>query len=131
MKQLTILADNNVGSLAEILGILGSKNINITGIISERGPLAEIRLIVDQPDEAKEHLEHLRGYVVHLVDVVKITLDSTSGSLAKVAKLLQKQKINVDYIYGLDTAGDQADIILHTSENPDKVRQLLKDYKVE
>jgi hypothetical protein len=125
MKQLTILVDNKVGVMAEILSVLGENNVNVRGISTERGQLNEIRLIVDNPQQAKDILEKKKPYVVHLVDVVVLKLKDTPGELAKATKTLEDHKINIEYAYGFGREGEYGLVALWTSKPPEEVRNVL------
>ncbi|MDH5402952.1 MAG: ACT domain-containing protein [Candidatus Heimdallarchaeota archaeon] len=130
MKQLTVLADNKVGSMASILRELAHHQINIKGISTERGNLSEIRLILDDPENAKEILEKI-NYTSHLVEVIVIELDNNPGELSKITDIISTNKINIEYIYGIDNNNSATGLFaIHTSESTDKLKLLLKDFNL-
>lgn len=130
MKQITVLCDNKAGVMADILETLGENGININGISTERGNLNEIRIMVDNPEEAKDLLEKKKPYVIHLVDIVVLRLSDKPGELAKVTKTLSEKDINIEYAYGFGTEDGQGLVAIWTDAPSDEVRALLNQFNV-
>ena len=55
-------------------------------------------MVVDNPQKAL-HLLGEHGVLVVERDVLVVTGPSQSGALARIAKILAKQKINIEYAY--------------------------------
>jgi hypothetical protein len=51
-----------------------------------------------------------------LSDVVIVKVPHEPGSLQKVLKTVVDKEINVEYMYGLTTANNEASIVLKTSD---------------
>src|SRR5262249_5721644 len=78
---------------------LAEKKVNIlafwAGIVKDRWA---IRMIVDKPGVAKNHLAE-GGWETSEEDVVVVTLADKPGSLGSVATKLGAAGINIDYAY--------------------------------
>ena len=120
-KQLALFVENKPGTLAAVCQALADKKINIEAIsISDAVDHAVVRMVVDNPQKAL-HLLGEHGVLVVERDVLVVTGPSQSGALARIAKILAKQKINIEYAY---TATDS--MILRV-DNIAKARRVLKN----
>lgn len=129
MDQLTILADDKIGYLANILLVIAKHNINISGISTERGPLSEIRLIIDNPIKLQEILNE-NNIISHIIDVVAVKLEDNPGELAKIAEIFKENKVSIDYAYGFGKENDHGLVVMKVSIESDKARELLTDFDV-
>jgi len=121
-KQLALFVENKPGTLAAVCQALADKKINIEAIsISDAVDHAVVRMVVDNPQKAL-HLLGEHGVLVIERDVLVVTGPSQPGALARVAKILAKQKINIEYAY---TATNS--MILRV-DNIAKAKRVLKDY---
>ena len=69
MKQISVLVDNRVGAVFEIISFLAEKKINIFAVnMSDTPNFGILRFIVNQPDECKELLEREGFLVSHCQD---------------------------------------------------------------
>ncbi len=120
-KQLALFVENKPGTLAAVCQALADKKINIEAIsISDAVDHAVVRMVVDNPQKAL-HLLGEHGVLVVERDVLVVTGPSQSGALARIAKILAKQKINIEYAY---TATES--MILRV-DNIAKARRVLKN----
>ena len=99
LKQLSIYAENKKGTMRNITEILSEENINIWGsVTNDSAEFGIIRMIVSDPDLAKEKLEKA-GYYCKLCNVIGIEMADEVGALNRLLKTLYDSNINVDYIY--------------------------------
>ena len=70
------------------------------------------------------------GFVVHLTDIVAVEVEDKPGGLAAILKLLLKNNINIEYMYGfVEKFSDNALLVLRL-EDPDKAIKVLKRAKI-
>ena len=75
------------------------------------------RLIVTDPDKAKEALES-SGCFVSITQVVGVSIPDEPGSLAKVVKILARYNINIEYMYAfIAVAKKNASVVLRVADN--------------
>lgn len=119
LTQLTILAANRPGTLANICGTLSDEKINIIGLsVVDHVDYALIRMVVEDSQKAL-HLFGEAGLLVMEGDILQIDLKEGAGALEKVATILGKSGINIGYAYATEPSedGDVASLILHTTDD--------------
>lgn len=96
--QFSIHADNKVGRLNEIVGLLGVHKVHIMALsILDTTDSSIIRLIVDYPQEAQKMLiEHQFSYVQSELVAVELTDES---QVKVVTCALVQAEINIHYVY--------------------------------
>jgi hypothetical protein len=99
MKQFSIEVKDRVGELARVTEALAERAINIVAIASETSrekPM--IHIVTEDQDSARKALERSgRDFKEQEILVIKV-LDRP-GELAKVARRLAREGINVESIY--------------------------------
>lgn len=127
MKQISVLVDNRVGAVFEIISFLAEKKINIFAVnMSDTPNFGILRFIVNQPDECKELLER-EGFLVSVCRVLAVGLTDLPGGLTKVTKILTKNGISLEYIYAFISNSEQkACVILNTADIEFTEQILLK-----
>ncbi|NQY32039.1 MAG: acetolactate synthase [Coraliomargarita sp.] len=96
--QFSIHADNKVGRLNEIIGLLSVHEVHIMALsILDTTDSSIIRAIVDYPEEAQKLLiEHQFSYVQS--ELVAVELDS-EADIKRVTCALVQAEINIHYTY--------------------------------
>lgn len=122
-KQLTVFIENRAGRLSEVLGVLKENEVNILSLsLADTTEFGLLRLIVDKAALGKEKLTE-NGFSSLLSDVSIIKIPHKSGSLQSLLKIIDNNKINIEYMYGLSIESDEAYVVLKASdtERIDKV----------
>lgn len=114
VDQISILLRNEPGVLSKILENLSQAGINILGLtINETANFGELRIVVDRSSSAKNILKEMQ-VSYNVVKIIVIKLDNKPGELLKVAHLLSKNDINIDYIYTLSSINNHALVAIKT-----------------
>lgn len=96
--QFSIHADNKVGSLNEIVGLLAIQHVHIMAIsVLDTTDSAIIRLIVDYPQEAQKLLIE-RQFSFVQSELIAVELPEESDLKIVTCALVQAE-INIHYIY--------------------------------
>ena len=99
LRQVSVYAENKKGNLQIITGTLAANGINIWGsVANDSAEFGIVRMIVDEPEKAKEVLEK-EGYLVRLSDVIGVEMADEVGALNKLLIALKDSNINLNYIY--------------------------------
>ena len=123
-KQLTVFIENRTGRLAEVLGVLREHNVNILSLsLADTTEFGLLRLIVDDAVTGKEMLT-ARGFSSLLSDVSIIKIPHEVGSLQELLKIIDKNGVNIEYMYGLSVKSNDAFIVLKASDGK-KVDEIL------
>lgn len=127
MVELTVVARDRVGLLADIGEILGKKGINIESVsVEASGKTAMVHLNLGHAVESKKLLSD-SGFRVVERDKLLLRLKDQPGELAKVSRSLANANINIKNVYILDAERRQKILAVDTSDNS-KARKLLKAY---
>ena len=115
-KQLTVFIENRSGRLSEVLHVLKENNVNILSLsLADTTEFGLLRLIVDNAALGKEKLTE-NGFSSLLSDVSIIKIPHKVGSLQELLKIIDNNGINVEYMYALATSGDDAIIVIKTTD---------------
>lgn len=115
-KQLSVFIENRQGRLGEVLRVLKTNKVNILSLsLADTTEYGLLRLIVNNPELGKEKLSE-DGFSTMLTDVIVLNINHEAGSLQGLLTLLSDNGINVEYMYGLSIDGDEAYVVLKTSD---------------
>ena len=115
-KQLSVFIENRKGRLGEVLRVLKDNGVNIQSLsLADTTEYGLLRLIVDNPEEGKAQLLDA-GFSAMLTDVLIIKVPHTPGGLQDVLLAVSDSDINVEYMYGLTITGDEALVVVKTSD---------------
>jgi len=99
IKQLSIFVENKLGRLAEVTRILAEEKIDISALVlSDTTDFGVLRLIVNDAERAQSILKQ-NEFTVRLTDVVVVSISDETGSLSTVLKVLDKEAIEIEYMY--------------------------------
>ncbi len=115
-KQLSVFIENRQGRLGEVLNVLKENNVNILSLsLADTTEYGLLRLIVNNPELGKEKLAE-DGFSTILTDVLVLKISHQSGSLQQLLKILSNNDVNIEYMYGLSIDGEEASVVLKTSD---------------
>lgn len=115
-KQLSVFIENRQGRLGEVLKVLKENDINILSLsLADTTEYGLLRLIVNNPELGKEKLAE-DGFSTILTDVLVLKISHQSGSLQELLQILSESDVNIEYMYGLSIDGDEASVVLKTSD---------------
>lgn len=104
-KELTVVTDNKVGTLARVCAPIAEARININACnCSAVGGKAEFRFITADNEKARAQLERA-GFQTTERDVVVVETTNESGTLFRAAQQLAQAGVDLDACYA--TAGSQ------------------------
>jgi hypothetical protein len=130
VTQLAVFIENKPGTLAAVCDALAKEGINIWGLAtSDTIDHNVVRLVVDDPDRALEIFEE-RGTLVVENDVLMVENRNQPGALSKIAKVLSKKKINIDYAYLASHPGDVRGLLILRVSNAKAALGALKALKI-
>ena len=123
-NRIVIMADNEVGVIADITGSLANEGINIESLNTESaGERGAIILTVDRYDRALYVLNQA-GFKAVGDDALVIRLPDQPGELAVVADRLKQDGVNIQSMHILGRQDGHAMIALTTDDGP-RARQAI------
>ncbi|MFH1443084.1 MAG: ACT domain-containing protein [Candidatus Micrarchaeota archaeon] len=126
LKEITVVARDRVGLLADISEILSGRNINIDSVSVETSArTAIIRILVHDTHTAKKTLE-AAGFKVVEAGVLVIGLPDQPGELAKMSRILANKKIMIESAFILSKEGEKTVLSLKV-DNYSAAKKLLRE----
>ena len=128
-KQLSVFIENRQGRLGEVLSVLKENNVNILSLsLADTTEYGLLRLIVNNPEIGKQKLSK-DGFSTMLTNVLVLSITHQAGSLQGLLEILADNDVNVEYMYGLSIDGEEASVVLKTSDI-DKAELIFKQHNV-
>lgn len=118
IKQLTVFVENRQGSLVSITDTLSKQNINLRALsIAETKDFGILRLIVNDEAIAEKILKE-EGYLIKITDVVGVKISDEPGKLSEALKVLDDNKINMEYLYAFMARTEKhAYVVIRVEDN--------------
>ena len=138
VDQISIFLENKSGRLAEVTRVLGNAGINVRALsLADTSDFGILRLIVNDSAKAVDVLKQ-NQFTVSMTQVVAVEVSDRPGGLAHILDILQKENINVEYMYAfVERSSDNAVIIFRFDEIDKAIKTLtgkgitvLEDKKV-
>ncbi len=125
VEQISIFIENKSGRLAEVTAILGAAGVNIRALsLADTSDFGILRLIVNNREKAIEVLKD-KGFTVSKTEVVAVEVPDQPGGLASILQVLDKDSINVEYMYAfVERCGANAVIIFRFDETEKAIAAL-------
>ena len=116
LNQLSVFIENREGRLDQVLGTLKNNNINIISLsLADTSDYGMLRMIVSNQEEGKKALK-AAGFSAMLTPVLGMKLGHQVGTLQVALSEICKAGINIEYMYALATSGDDASIVIKTTD---------------
>ena len=130
IRQLSVFVENKPGSLMEVTSRLNEAHVNIRAVASFDTPeFGILRLVVDQPEEAKAYLTS-KGFVVRIHQVIGVELEDREGNLNQMLEILAQGGININYIYSFVIRNGKAPVMVFSTDDFEKAAQILQNADV-
>ena len=127
IKQLSVFVQNEIGSLANVTSVLKDNKINLRAIASFDTPeFAILRIVVDQPEKAKEVLVE-KGFAVKVSEAVAVELEDKPGVLDGMLHVIADAKLGVNYIYSIVLRNGKAPLMILNTEDLGRTAAVLKE----
>lgn len=126
VKQISIFLENKSGRLADVTRVLADNDINIRALsIADTNDFGILRLIVNSPEKAWKVLKE-KGFTVSETEIIAVRIPDQPGGLAGILSILEKNQINIEYMYAfVGKSGTDAVVVIRI-ENIDRAIELLQ-----
>ena len=126
VEQLSLLLENQPGTLADVCDALAAARINIYGLsVADASDHAVVRLVVSDPRKAL-HIFEAYGTLAIESEVLMIENDNRPGALSAIAKVLAEKKINIEYAYLASQPAAKKGLLIMRVSDPKKALRVLK-----
>jgi hypothetical protein len=125
VDQISIFLENKSGRLAEVTRVLGNAGINVRALsLADTSDFGILRLIVNDSAKAVDVLKQ-NQFTVSMTQVVAVEVSDRPGGLAYILDILQKEKINVEYMYAFVERSSDNAVIIFRFDDIDKAIKTL------
>lgn len=126
LTQLSVFLENKPGQISLPCRALAKADINILTLsLSDTQQFGILRLIVRDWRKARTVLEQA-GCVVNLTEVVALEVADRPGGLAELLELIEREGINIEYMYAFTFGRNQKAVMVFRFDDPDKALELLR-----
>jgi len=126
LTQLSVFLENKPGQISLPCRALAKADINILTLsLSDTQQFGILRLIVRDWRKARTVLEQA-GCVVNLTEVVALEVDDRPGGLAELLELIEREGINIEYMYAFTFGRNEKAVMVFRFDDPDKALELLR-----
>ena len=126
LKQISLFLENQPGALSRPVRLLADAKINLLTLsIADAQQFGILRLIVHDWRAAKKLLES-EGFVVKVTDMVAIEVADEPGGLAEILTVLERAKINLEYMYAFTVKQTNKGVLVFRFGDPDAAVKALK-----
>ena len=128
VEQISIFIENKSGRLAEVSGTLGDAGVNIRALsLADTSDFGILRLIVNDTDKAFKVLRE-QNFTVNKTEVIGVEVPDTPGGISSILQILDKNDVNVEYMYAfVERSGDNAVIIFRFDNIDDAIKVLCNN----
>ena len=127
IKQLSIFLENRKGRMRKALDVLEKGGVNIRALsIADTSDFGILRLIVPDPVKTKKLIED-NNFIVKMGDVIAVRMEDKPGSLGEILGILDKNNINLEYLYAFVEEKENRAIVLLHPENIDEGIKALNE----
>jgi len=131
VEQLAIFIANRPGTLADVCDALANDKINIYGLtVSDTVDHSAVRMVVSDTRRAIVLLE-AHGTLVLESEVLMIENDNRPGGLSRIARMLAKAKINIEYAYLASMPSARKGLLILRVSDVKKAFKLVTETQVE
>jgi hypothetical protein len=128
IKQLSVFVQNEIGSLAGVTTVLRENNINLRAIASFDTPeFAILRMVVDQPELAKEFLSQ-HGFAVKMTEAVAVELEDKPGTLDGMLHVIASARLGINYIYSIVLRNGKVPLMIVNTDDLITTAKVLRDH---
>jgi len=129
VKQLSVFMENKAGRLSNLCKVLSANGISIvTMSIADTKDFGIVRIITRENKKALESLKK-SGFTVSETELIGVEVKDEAGALEKILKILETNKISIEYLYSFVITTSGSARILFKVENTAFALEVLQKEK--
>ena len=126
MKQISAFIENSKGSLSYITGLFKESGIDIKAMtLADTAEYGILRMIVSDSKKALDTLKS-NGVIASITNVTVVSIENQIGGLGAVLTLLDKENLNIEYMYAFEAQTKSGAFAVFRFEDGDRAREVLK-----
>ena len=127
VKQLSVFIENKEGKLRKAVNAISQAGVNIRALsIADSSKYGILRLIVSDNEAAIKALK-AENFTAKENDVIVVGIKDEPNGLNSILEILEKENINVEYVYAfVSTKADEAIVVFKIENYEDGLKALEK-----
>jgi len=128
VRQFSVFTANRLGRLHDLIALLGSREVHVLALtVLDTTDSAIIRLVVDDPDAARELLVE-QGFAFTESDLVVVEVDSAT-ELGRLMAASLEAELNINYLYSFITHPQGKSMLALSIEDNEVAEQVLRKHQ--
>ncbi len=126
IEQISVFLENKQGQLSEVIRRLAEAGINIRALsLADTERFGILRLITPNPESTVQTLKDM-GVTVALSRVLAVEVPDRAGGLSWVLGALERQEINLEYMYAVVQGRNDKAILVMKLDDMDRAIEALR-----
>lgn len=126
MKQISAFTPNSKGSLSYITGLFKESGVDIKAMtLADTAEFGILRMIVSDSKKALDTLK-ANGVIASITNVTVVPIENEIGGLGAVLTLLDKENVNIEYMYAFEALTKSGAFAVFRFEDGDRAHEVLK-----
>lgn len=127
VKQMAVFMENRKGRIGELTRVLKNSGIDLVTLsIADTKDFGILRCITSDNARAETALKEA-GFTVTTTELIGVEIADRPGQLFDVLELLDRNDVNVEYLYSFSRQSKKTGIILFKVDDEAKAVAALKD----
>jgi hypothetical protein len=128
VKILSVRTENRPGALADLVGLLADRGVNILSMsVPEGGPAGDVKILAEDPAKAMRVLER-GGYPAYFEEALAVPVTNKTGAFRDLLGKFAAAGLNVRYAYfACESSTKTALIVLSISDVSGALKVLDKE----
>ncbi len=119
LKQLSLFLENKPGHVRKACRVLADAGINIeTMALADTEQFGILRILVKDWQKTQEVLKE-HNITTQVSEVVALAVEHRPGGLADILDVMDKEDLNIEYMYGFYSTQGGCATIVFRFDNPD------------
>jgi hypothetical protein len=128
VRQFSVFTANRLGRLHDLIALLSSREVHVMALtVLDTTDSAIIRLVVDDPDAARELLVE-QGFAFTESDLVVVEVDSAT-ELGRLMAASLEAELNINYLYSFITHPQGKSMLALSIEDNEVAEQVLRKHQ--
>jgi hypothetical protein len=128
VRQFSVFTANRLGRLHDLIALLSSRDVHVLALtVLDTTDSAIIRLVVDDPDAARELLVE-QGFAFTESDLVVVEVDSAT-ELGRLMAASLEAELNINYLYSFITHPQGKSMLALSIEDNEVAEQVLRKHQ--
>jgi hypothetical protein len=128
VRQFSVFTANRLGRLHDLIALLSSREVHVLALtVLDTTDSAIIRLVVDDPDAARELLVE-QGFAFTESDLVVVEVDSAT-ELGRLMAASLEAELNINYLYSFITHPQGKSMLALSIEDNEVAEQVLRKHQ--